>query len=199
MQYLLRRIFQGAIVIFAALTLAFILMFVIGDPVLMYVGMDASAAVVQQYRVALGFDRPLWVQYLEFMGNALRGDFGLSYRHHSPVLRHLEDDGPAEDAARDPGSAEGEDQPPAQALSEQQHLPDVAKPMDDRHEEQRLRQRQEIREDRHLIVEVLKPVSVPTLPATWVRSAIRPMSIKASPEERSQRVCAISHSRLTRT
>lgn len=86
MRYLFRRMLQGMLVILAALTLSFVLMFVIGDPVLMYVGMDASAAVVQQYRVALGFDRPLLVQYFDFMGNALRGDFGMSYRHHAPVM-----------------------------------------------------------------------------------------------------------------
>ena len=85
MQYLLQRIVQGAVVILAALTISFLLMFVIGDPVLMYVGVDADAAVVERYRVALGFDRPLWLQYVEFMGGALQGDFGTSYRHRTDV------------------------------------------------------------------------------------------------------------------
>jgi peptide/nickel transport system permease protein len=85
-RYLLNRLVQGAIVILCALTLSFLLTYVIGDPVLMYVGPDASAEVVQRYRVALGFDRSLLVQYMDFMVGALQGDFGLSYRQRAPVL-----------------------------------------------------------------------------------------------------------------
>jgi len=84
--YILNRIGQGLIVIWAALTLAFFLMFVIGDPVLMRVGEDASAEMVERYRVLLGLDRPLLVQYGEFILGATYGDFGNSYRHGGPVM-----------------------------------------------------------------------------------------------------------------
>lgn len=86
MYYIGVRLFQGFIVILAALTLAFILMFVIGDPVLMLVGEDASAERVQMYRELMGFDRPLYIQYGEFMVGAVQGDFGNSYRSGAPVL-----------------------------------------------------------------------------------------------------------------
>lgn len=86
MRYLLNRALQGLVVLFAALTLAFVLMFVIGDPVLMIVGPEASVQMVEAFRKQLGFDRPLIVQYLEFVGSALQGDFGQSYRHQQPVL-----------------------------------------------------------------------------------------------------------------
>ena len=84
--YLLERLLYGLVVVFCALTLAFLLAYVIGDPVLMYVGADASAEIVESYRVALGFDRPIYVQYLDFMGGVLQGDFGQSYRQRAPVL-----------------------------------------------------------------------------------------------------------------
>jgi peptide/nickel transport system permease protein len=84
--YILNRIGQGLVVIWAALTLAFFLMFVIGDPVLMRVGEDASAELVERYRRLMGLDRPLLVQYGSFLLSAIQGDFGNSYRHGAPVM-----------------------------------------------------------------------------------------------------------------
>ncbi|MFN4172357.1 MAG: ABC transporter permease [Pseudorhodobacter sp.] len=86
MAYILQRLLYGLVVIFCALTLAFLLAYVIGDPVLMYVGADAPAEVVDEYRRQLGFDRPVYVQYFEFMGGVLQGDLGQSYRQRAPVM-----------------------------------------------------------------------------------------------------------------
>lgn len=86
MTYIAQRLLYGVVVIFFALTLAFLLAYVIGDPVLMYVGADAPAEVVAEYRRQLGFDRPIAAQYAEFMGGVLQGDFGQSYRQRAPVM-----------------------------------------------------------------------------------------------------------------
>ncbi len=86
MRFILQRMGQGLIVILAALTLAFILMFVIGDPVTMITGAEASRDQAERLREQLGFNRPLVVQYFEFMLGAVQGDFGVSYRHQQPVL-----------------------------------------------------------------------------------------------------------------
>lgn len=86
MRYILTRAGQGLIVIFAALTIAFILMFVIGDPVTMMTGGEATREQAEIMREQLGFNRPLIVLYFEFMFNAVQGDFGVSYRHQQPVL-----------------------------------------------------------------------------------------------------------------
>lgn len=86
MNFILQRAGQGLIVIFAALTLAFILMFVIGDPVAMITGAEASREQAEALREQLGFNRPLLVQYVQFMIGAVQGDFGVSYRHQQPVL-----------------------------------------------------------------------------------------------------------------
>ena len=57
-----------------------------GDPVLLMLqGTPISDAAMEAARAKLGVDRPLVVQYLSFLGNALRGDFGDSFRSRQPV------------------------------------------------------------------------------------------------------------------
>lgn len=85
MYYFLNRVLQGLVVIFFALTLGFLLVFVIGDPVLMRVGEDASVEMIERYRTMMGLDRPILVQYGDFMWSAFQGDFGQSYRSHQDV------------------------------------------------------------------------------------------------------------------
>jgi len=56
-----------------------------GDPVLIMLGERAPAEEIVRLRDALGLDQPWYVQYLQFVGNALRGDLGISYRSKLPV------------------------------------------------------------------------------------------------------------------
>lgn len=86
MSHLLQRLYHGLIVLFAAASISFILMFIIGDPVLMRIGEDATQETIDRVRQQMGLDRPLFVQYVEFMLGVAQGDFGLSYRHQEPVL-----------------------------------------------------------------------------------------------------------------
>ena len=86
MSFILHRIGHGIIVLLAAASISFILMFVIGDPVLMRVGEDASADVIERVRRQMGLDRPLAWQYVDFMWGVVQGDFGISYRHQAPVF-----------------------------------------------------------------------------------------------------------------
>lgn len=57
-----------------------------GDPALALSGEDHDPEVVAQIRQKYGFDRPVPVQYLYWLGNLLRGDLGISYRTHLSVL-----------------------------------------------------------------------------------------------------------------
>jgi ABC-type dipeptide/oligopeptide/nickel transport system permease component len=60
-----------------------------GDPVLLMLqGTPISDAAMDAARAKLGLDRPLPVQYLSFLANAARGDFGDSFRNRQPVA-HL--------------------------------------------------------------------------------------------------------------
>ena len=65
----------------------FALVHLSGDPVLLMVSPDAPPDVVATTRHALGFDRPLYEQFARYLGNAARGDLGLSLRMNRPVTR----------------------------------------------------------------------------------------------------------------
>ena len=56
-----------------------------GDPVLVMAGPDANPEVVARVRQAMGLDRPLSVQYLEWLRGALRGELGVSLQYDVPV------------------------------------------------------------------------------------------------------------------
>ncbi|SNX70185.1 dipeptide transport system permease protein [Cereibacter ovatus] len=58
-----------------------------GDPVLLLAGeRGITPERHAELSAQLGFDRPIWVQYLEFVGNLFQGDFGLSITTKKPVL-----------------------------------------------------------------------------------------------------------------
>ncbi len=58
--------------------ITFALLHVVGNPVLLLLPQDASEVDVALLRSRLGLDRPLWIQYAAFLGDAVRGDFGRS-------------------------------------------------------------------------------------------------------------------------
>ncbi|GGG09876.1 MULTISPECIES: ABC transporter permease [Rhizobium] len=80
-----KRLLQALIAIFGVMTLIFFLQRLAGDPVLLLVPMDASQADIDRMRIALGFDRPVAIQYLEYVGNLLFFDLGRSYVQNIPV------------------------------------------------------------------------------------------------------------------
>jgi peptide/nickel transport system permease protein len=57
-----------------------------GDPVLIMLGERAPEEEVVRLRDSLGLDKPWFIQYLQFVGNALQGDLGISYRSKLPVI-----------------------------------------------------------------------------------------------------------------
>jgi len=57
-----------------------------GDPAVLLVEPGASKADLETVRAQLGLDRPLWVQYGQFMSSLLRGDLGNSFYYRTPVL-----------------------------------------------------------------------------------------------------------------
>ncbi|MBI4574324.1 MAG: ABC transporter permease [candidate division NC10 bacterium] len=70
--------------------LIFVLMqAVLGDPVVLMLGRDADPATVARLRQDLGFNRPTHVQYLDWLGRLLQGDWGRSFRTPQPVLEAI--------------------------------------------------------------------------------------------------------------
>ena len=59
------------------------------DPVLAIVGEKALPEVYQRVYLELGLDKPIWQQFIEYLGKILRGDFGISYSTSRPVLTDL--------------------------------------------------------------------------------------------------------------
>ena len=57
-----------------------------GDPAVLLVEPGASKADLEAIRAQLGLDRPLWVQYGQFMSSLVRGDLGSSFYYRTPVL-----------------------------------------------------------------------------------------------------------------
>jgi ABC-type dipeptide/oligopeptide/nickel transport system permease component len=67
------------VVLLAVSFICFLIFRFTGDPVLMLAGKYATQQEREQVRVAYGLDRPFHVQYVNFLGNALKGNFGKSY------------------------------------------------------------------------------------------------------------------------
>ncbi|QTX03463.1 ABC transporter permease [Agromyces archimandritae] len=81
---MLRRILvslgQFAITVLVATMIVFLLLRVMpGDPAVVALGINATPDALDAWRHEHGTDRPLWLQYLEWMGGLVTGDFGTSY------------------------------------------------------------------------------------------------------------------------
>jgi peptide/nickel transport system permease protein len=83
--FVLRRLAQAVIVMLTVAFISFLLFQYVGDPVNNILGQDATPEQRQQLRVDLGLDKPFPVQFLRFVGNAARGEFGLSLRQGRKV------------------------------------------------------------------------------------------------------------------
>jgi peptide/nickel transport system permease protein len=85
-KYLAGRIGQAIVAVFLALTAVFFLVRITGDPVILFLPLDVQPKDIAEFRHLLGFDRPLWMQYLDFVGRVAHGDFGASLRYRAPAL-----------------------------------------------------------------------------------------------------------------
>ncbi len=90
-QYLLRRLISLLFVLFGMSVLTFAISHVIpADPAAAAAGFTANAEQIAQYRKELGLDRPLYEQYLRYIGGiVLHGDFGRSILNQRPVLEDI--------------------------------------------------------------------------------------------------------------
>jgi peptide/nickel transport system permease protein len=83
--FILRRLAQALVVMLTVAFIAFMLFQYVGDPVTNLLGQDATPEQRQQLRSDLGLDKPFPVQFAAFVGNAVRGEFGLSLRQGRKV------------------------------------------------------------------------------------------------------------------
>lgn len=93
--YVLRRIGQAVLILWAAFTLSFSILYVIpGDPAMLMIGGPDEAASVSPEQLAVineryGFDQPVIVQYFTYLLNLVRGDLGTSFQTGMPVAESL--------------------------------------------------------------------------------------------------------------
>ncbi|RWY37380.1 ABC transporter permease [Falsigemmobacter intermedius] len=90
-KYLLGRLGMAALVALTVSIISFALVFMSGDPAIAIAGENATQDVVEQIRAQYGYDRPLPVQYLDWLSHALRGDFGVSPFFKVPVAELIAD------------------------------------------------------------------------------------------------------------
>jgi peptide/nickel transport system permease protein len=93
--FILRRLFQAVLVMLAVAAVAFSLFNYVGDPVNLMLGQDATPEQREELRRDLGLDQPTYVQFARFVGNAVKGEFGLSLRQARPVSTLIKERLPA--------------------------------------------------------------------------------------------------------
>jgi ABC-type dipeptide/oligopeptide/nickel transport system permease component len=91
LRYILQRILQSIPVIVGISLLTFAMLHLVpGDPVLIFAGdKPMTEERAAEIRHQLGLDRPLWVQYADYAGHALRGDLGVGLRSQRPVRESI--------------------------------------------------------------------------------------------------------------
>nr|WP_294551466.1 ABC transporter permease [uncultured Rhodopila sp.] len=93
--FIISRLLQAIPVLLVVGFIAFALFAYVGDPVTILLGQDHTEAQRLELIRQLGLDQPFLVQYGHFLWNALRGDFGISYRLAQPVSTLLAERLPA--------------------------------------------------------------------------------------------------------
>jgi len=87
-RYVLRRGAAFVATLFFVSLLVFVVIRVLpGDPALIIMGTEGSPEVAAKLRQSMGLDRPIPVQYVDWLGRALRGDLGMSIQYDVPVGR----------------------------------------------------------------------------------------------------------------
>jgi peptide/nickel transport system permease protein len=84
--YVLHRLLHGVFVLFGISIVVFGLTWLTGDPASVLLPLGTPPDQIAQFRHQLGLDQPVPVQYLGFLGRAIHGDFGVSFRHRTAAL-----------------------------------------------------------------------------------------------------------------
>lgn len=88
-KYFLYRILLIPMIILGVVTIVFLILRLSGDPVSLFVGMDATLAEIEEVREEMGFNDPIIVQYVKYLGDVIHLDFGNSMRYGVPAFNLL--------------------------------------------------------------------------------------------------------------
>lgn len=82
----MKRLLHSILVVVGISAITFLLMYLAGDPAALIAGENATPAQIQAIREANGFDRPILIQFIDWLWHAVQGDLGTSYRNGLPAL-----------------------------------------------------------------------------------------------------------------
>jgi peptide/nickel transport system permease protein len=85
--FIIRRLLQSVLVLAAMSLIVFVGVYAIGNPIDILINPQADQEEIERATKALGLDRPLWEQYLHFLGGAFTGDLGRSFVFNQPALQ----------------------------------------------------------------------------------------------------------------
>jgi peptide/nickel transport system permease protein len=85
-RYILKRLWHGAVVIFGVTVIVFVVTRMVGDPVKVMLPLEATLEQRAAFEKQLGLDRPIAVQFAEFMSDIARLDFGDSLWQHRSAM-----------------------------------------------------------------------------------------------------------------
>lgn len=90
LRMIMMRVIQALPVVFGVILVTFLLTRALpGDPAAYFAGAAADEKSIQEIRVALGLDRPLYEQFIIYLGDLARGDLGISISTGQPVIAEL--------------------------------------------------------------------------------------------------------------
>ncbi len=95
LSYAIRRLAQSIVVLFAMSLLVFVGVYAVGNPVDILIPPEATQIDIERITRNLGLDKPLWEQYVLFLGNAMAGDLGRSFSFNVPALQLIVERMPA--------------------------------------------------------------------------------------------------------
>lgn len=89
-RFVAKRLLEIIPILFLVTILIFLFVHLIpGDPARLVAGTDATIEDVEVVRKELGLDKPLHIQYITYIGNLLKGDFGTSLKTKRPVIEEI--------------------------------------------------------------------------------------------------------------
>lgn len=94
-KYSIKKLLQSLLAVFGAITIVFFILRLSGDPARLMLPPEASEEQVIAMRASLGFSKPLWQQYVDYLTSVLTGDFGNSLYYKSSALELVLDRLPA--------------------------------------------------------------------------------------------------------
>lgn len=85
--FFLRRLGESLIAVWGVVTIVFFVTRILGDPATLLLPIGASPEDIAHLRDQLGLNQSLIIQYFDFLSQAVRGDFGVSFQHGRPAMQ----------------------------------------------------------------------------------------------------------------